>query len=114
MIAGLSGFCFEVTPALNGKVLAALRLQAQPVSSAQPRRPQVIRRRIMEYKAGAALALALFVSMVGSGCVYEVGTLLLHFDTAQVRTEVLIFWLLPSFCAALCLLAAPGETRGVA
>ena len=38
----------------------------------------------------------------------------MHFDTAQVQAGVLVFWLLPSFCSALCLLAAPGENRGIA
>ncbi len=38
----------------------------------------------------------------------------MHFDTAQVQAGVLVFWLLPSFCSALCLLAAPRENRGIA
>jgi len=37
----------------------------------------------------------------------------MHFDTAQVQAAVLVFWLLPSFCSALCLLAAPGVKRGI-
>jgi Putative zinc-finger len=114
VIAGLSGFSFEVNQALNTKVLAALRLQAQQVSSAQPRRLQLMRRRIVEYKVKAAFAVALLLSIVGSAFVYEVATLLWHFDTAQVRTDVLIFWLLPSFCATLCLLATLSEKRGIA
>jgi hypothetical protein len=36
------------------------------------------------------------------------------FGTAQVDAGVLVFWLLPSFCSALCLLTAPGEKRGIA
>jgi len=114
VISGLSGFSFEVNPALNAKVLAALRLQAQQVRSVRPRPLQLMRRRIVEYKVGAAFAVALSLSIVGSAFVYEVATLLLHFDTAQVRTDVLVFWLLPSFCAALCLLAARGQKRGIA
>jgi hypothetical protein len=113
VIAGLSGFSFEVDPALNAKVLAALRLQARQVSSAQPHRLQLMRQRIVEYKVGAAFAVALMLSLMGSAFVYEVATLL-HFDTAQVRTDVLVFWLLPSFCASLCLLAARGQKRGIA
>jgi len=49
--------------------------------------------------------------------VYQVARLLavpMHFDTSQVQPGVLIFWLLPSLCSALCLLAAPGENRGIA
>jgi hypothetical protein len=38
----------------------------------------------------------------------------MHFDTAQVQAGVIVFWLLPSLCAALCMLAAPGENRGIA
>jgi len=114
VIAGLSGFSFEVNPALNAKVLAALRLQARQVSSAQPHRLQLIRQRIVEYKVGPAFAVALLLSIVGSASVYEVATHLLHFDKEQVRTDVLIFWLLPSFCATLCLLATPSEKRGIA
>ena len=113
VIAGLSGFSFEVNQALNTKVLAALRLQAQQVSSAQPHRLQLMRQRIVEYKVGAAFAVALMLSLMGSAFVYEVATLL-HFDTAQGRTDVLVFWLLPSFCAALCLLAARRQKRGIA
>src|SRR5205085_812983 len=37
-----------------------------------------------------------------------------HFNTAQVQASVLVYWLLPSFCSALCLLAASGEKRGIA
>jgi hypothetical protein len=114
VIAGLSGFSFEVNPALNAKVMAALRLQAQQVSPVQPRGMQLLRQRIVEYRFRAAFATALVLSIVGSAFVYEVATNLLHFDMEQVRTEVLIFWLLPSFCATLCLLATPGAKRGIA
>ena len=68
-------------------------------------------------KVWAAFAVALSMSIVGSALVYQMAKLLtvpMHFDTAQVQAGVLIFWLLPSFCAALCLLAAPGENRGIA
>ena len=114
VIAGLSGFSFEVDPALNAKVLAALRLQAQQVSWVRPRSLQLIRLSIVEYRVGAALAIALLLSIVGSASVYEVATHLLHFDMEQVRTDVLIFWLLPSLCATLCLLVTPSEKRGIA
>jgi len=112
VIAGLSGFSFEVNPTLNAKVLAALRLQAQQASSAQPHPLQLMRQRIVEYKVRAAFAVALILCLMGSAFVYEVATRL-HFDTAQVRTDVLVFWLLPSLCATFCLLATPSEKRGV-
>ncbi|WP_128911285.1 zf-HC2 domain-containing protein [Granulicella sibirica] len=114
VIAGLSGFSFEVNPTLNAKVLAALRLQAEQVRSARPRRLQFMRRHIVEFKVWAAFAVALLLSIVGSAFVYEVATLLLHFETVQVRTDVLIFWLLPSFCVTLCLLVTPSDKRGIA
>jgi predicted anti-sigma-YlaC factor YlaD len=75
------------------------------------------RQRNARFKVWAAFAVALSMSIVGSALVYQVARFLaapMHFDNAQVRAGVLVFWLLPSFCAALCLLAAPGEKRGIA
>jgi hypothetical protein len=57
------------------------------------------------------------MSIVGSALVYQVAKFLaapMHFDNAQVQAGVLVFWLLPSFCAALYTLAAPGQNRGIA
>ena len=76
-----------------------------------------MRQHNVRFKIWAAFAVALLMSFVGSALVYQVAKLLavpMHFDTAQVQAGVLVFWLLPSFCAALCLLAAPGENRGIA
>ena len=117
VIAGLSGFSFEVNPTLNARVLAALKLQAQQDRAAQPRRRRILRPYNLHVKVWAAFALALSMSIVGSALVYQVAKFLtvpMHFDTAQVQTGVLIFWLLPSFCAALRLLTAPGGNRGIA
>ena len=117
VIAGLSGFSFELNPILNAKVLAALKLQAQQVRAAQPGRRRLMRQHNVQFKVWAAFAVALSMSIAGSALVYQVAKLLtvpMHFDTAQVQAGVLVFWLLPSFCAALCLLAAPGENRGIA
>ena len=64
-----------------------------------------------------AFAVALSMSFVGSALVYQMTKSLavpMHFDTAQVQAGVLVFWLPPSFCSALCLLAAPGKNRGIA
>ena len=116
VIAGLSGFSFEVNPTLNARVLVALKLQAQQVP-AQPGRRRLIRSHNVQFKVWAAFAVALSMSIVGSALVYQVAKLLtvpMHFDSAQVQAGVLVFWLLPSFCSALCLLAAPGENRGIA
>jgi hypothetical protein len=117
VIAGLSGFFFEVNPALNAKVLAALRLQMQPDRAARPHRRRFIRPYTVSLKVWAAFAVALSMSIVGSALVYQVVkclTVPIHFDSAQVQAGVLVFWLLPSLCAAFCLLAAPVEKGGIA
>jgi anti-sigma factor RsiW len=117
VIAGLSGFSFEVNPTLNARVLAALRLQAQQARLAQPGRLQLMRQHNVQFKVWAAFAVALSMTIVGSALVYQVAKVLtvpMHFVSAQVQAGVLVFWLLPSFCSALCLLAAPGEKRGIA
>ena len=76
-----------------------------------------MRRHNVQFKIWAAFAVAVSMSIVGSALVYQVAKFLaapMHFDTAQVQAGVLVFWLLPSICSALCLLAAPGENRGIA
>jgi hypothetical protein len=76
-----------------------------------------VRQQNVQFKIWAAFAVALSMSFVGSALVYQMAMRLevpIHFDTAQVQAGVLVFWLLPSFCSALRLLAAPGENRGIA
>jgi predicted anti-sigma-YlaC factor YlaD len=76
-----------------------------------------IRQHNVQFRAWAAFAVALMLSFVGSALVYQVARRLavpMHFGTAQVQAGVLVFWLLPSFCSALCLLAVRGENRGIA
>src|SRR3974377_1995013 len=71
----------------------------------------------VQFKICAAFAVALSMSIVGSAFVYQVAKFLaapMHFDTAQVQAGVLVFWLLPSVCSALFLLAVRGENRGIA
>ena len=71
----------------------------------------------LQFKIWAAFAVALAMSIVGSALVYQVARFLaapMHFDNAQVQAGVLVFWLLPSLCSALYMLAAPGENRGIA
>ena len=82
-----------------------------------PRDTGTMRQHSVPFKNWAAFALALSMSFVGSGLVYQMAERLavpMHFVTAQVQAGVLLFWLLPSLCAALCLLAAPSENRGIA
>ena len=79
--------------------------------------PMRMRQHNVQFKIWAAFAVALSMSFVGSALVYQMVRRLAvprHFDTAQIQAGVLVFWLLPSLCAALCLLAAPGENRGIA
>jgi hypothetical protein len=76
-----------------------------------------VRQHNVQFKVWAAFAAALSMSVVGSALMYQMAMRLavpMHFDTAQVQAGVLVFWLLPSLCSALCLLAAPGENRGIA
>jgi hypothetical protein len=105
-IRGFREFTFTSEPDSNAQVLQIL---AQHTGTMRQHRVQ--------FKVWAAFAVALLMSVVGSALVYQVAKLLtvpMHFDTAQVQAGVLIFWLLPSFCAALRLLAAPGGNRGIA
>ncbi|MBA2682085.1 MAG: zf-HC2 domain-containing protein [Ktedonobacteraceae bacterium] len=102
-IRGLQEFTFTSEPDSNAQVLEIL---AQHTGT--------MRQDKVQFKIWPAFAVALLMSFVGSALVYRVARLLtvpMHFDTAQVQAGVLIFWLLPSLCAALCLLAAPGENR---
>jgi hypothetical protein len=117
VIAGLSGFSFEVNPTLNARVLAAMKLQAEEGRGILARETGSMRRNSVPFKNWAACAVALSMSFAGSGLVYQMAERLAvprHFVSAQVQAGVLVFWLLPSLCAALCLLAAPGENRGIA
>jgi hypothetical protein len=78
---------------------------------------ETMRQHNVQLKVWAAFAVALLMSIVGSALVYQLAKLLtvpMRFDIAQLQTGVLVFWLLPSFCAALRLLAAPGQNRGIA
>ena len=117
VIAGLSGFSFEVNPTLNARVLAALKLQAEEGRGIVAHENGAIRQRSVPIKNWTAFVVAVSMSFVGSGLVYQWAERLavpMHLVSAQVQAGVLVFWLLPSLCAALCLLAAPGENRGIA
>jgi predicted anti-sigma-YlaC factor YlaD len=78
---------------------------------------ETMRQHNVPFKVWAVFSVALSMSILGSVLVYQVAKLLtvpMHLNTAQVQAGVLVFWLLPSFCSALRLLAAPGENRGMA
>jgi len=110
---------------LTGRTIRGLReftFTSEPDSSAQVREilahhTETMRQHNVQFKIWAAFAVALSMSFVGSALVYQMVKRLAvptHFDTAQVQAGVLVFWLLPSFCSALSLLAARGENRGIA
>ena len=110
---------------LTARTIRGLReftFTSEPNSIAQVREilahhTETMRQHNVQFKVWAAFAVALSLSFVGSAVVYQVTKRLavpMHFDTAQVQAGVLVFWLLPSLCSALCLLAAPRENRGIA
>jgi hypothetical protein len=105
-IRGLREFTFTSEPDSNAQVREILAHHTG-----------TMRQHKVQFKIRAAFAVALSMSFVGSALVYQVARRLalpMHFDTAEVQAGVLVFWLLPSLCSALCLLAAPGENRGIA
>ncbi|HEY4358059.1 MAG TPA: hypothetical protein VGN16_20090 [Acidobacteriaceae bacterium] len=94
VIAGLSGFSFEVDPNLHAKVSAAITLRAQQLEAARPNRRRLI--------VGFLLALALTV--VGSLLDLQFGSLIAGFfdvQSALVRHGVLAFSIVPSLCVLL-------------
>ena len=110
---------------LTARTIRGLReftFTSEPDSSAQVRailahRTETMRQHNVQFNIRAAFAAALSMSFVGSALVYEMVKRLavpMHFDTAQIQAGVLVFWLLPSFCSALYLIAARGENRGIA
>jgi len=110
---------------LTARTIRGLReftFTSEPDSSAQVREilahhTETMRQQNGQFKIWAAFAVALSMSFVGSALVYQMAKHLavpMHFDTAQVQASVLVFWLLPSFCSALYLLAARRENRGIA
>ena len=110
---------------LTARTIRGLReftFASEPDSSAQVREilahhTETMRQHNVQFKIWAAFAVALSMSFVGSALAYQVAKLLavpMYFNTSQVQAGVLIFWLLPSLCSALYLLAAPGENRGIA
>jgi predicted anti-sigma-YlaC factor YlaD len=105
-IRGLREFSFTSDADSSARVLEILAHHTE-----------TMRQRNVQCKIWAAFAAALSLSIVGSALVYQAAKFLaapMHFDNAQLQAGVLVFWLLPSFCAALFLLAAPRENRGIA
>src|SRR6185437_4291338 len=108
-IRGLREFTFTSEADSSALVREILAHHAGAMPMPMPMR---MRQHNVQFKVWGAFAAALAMSIVGSALVYQVARFLavpMHFDTAQVQAGVLVFWLLPSFCAALFLLATPGE-----
>ena len=115
-IRGLREFTFTSEPDSNARLLELLAHHSGTMRQNKMQFKNVQFKNV-QLKTWAAFAAALFLSFVGSALVYQVARRLavpMHFDTAQVQAGVLVFWLLPSFCSALCLLAALGKNRGIA
>jgi hypothetical protein len=99
-IAGLGGLCFDLDPALDRRVLAALELRAQQLEASHAPR------------AGFAwaCALALLLTVAGSFLAVQLGShaaAAFHLDGAQVRLGLATFWITPSLCICLVLLLFP-------
>src|SRR5262245_18451373 len=110
---------------LTARTIRGLReftFTSEPDSNAQVREiiahhTGTMRQHNVQFKIWAAFAVALSMSFVGSALMYQMAKRLavpMHFDPAQVQAACLVFWLVPSFCSSLRLLAAPGENRGIA
>jgi hypothetical protein len=103
-IRGFREFTFTREPDSNAQVRELLAHHAG-----------TMRQHNVQFKIRAAFAAALSMSFAGSALVYQIAMRVAgQFDSNQVQAGVLVFWLLPSFCAALSVLAAPGENRGIA
>jgi len=93
-IVGLSGFSFEVDPALSGRVVASLARRAEEL-----RAKELDRRRVA---LGCMLAL-LFTAM-GSLLDLQFGRALsrvLDVERMAMRLGLLEFWIVPSVCLLL-------------
>ena len=94
VIAGLGGFSFDVDPALQEQVCAAITLRAQQIESGKLSRSQM---------AWIFMA-ALMLSAAGSLIDLQFGGLIasvLDMQRTQMRHELVTFWILPSFCFLL-------------
>jgi predicted anti-sigma-YlaC factor YlaD len=98
-IAGLGGFSFEVNPALDAKVLAALSLEA---GVAQRTRPIP-----MGWSRLAALVLTVTGSLAASRFAGPAAAVF-HMEPAQMHAGLVVLWIAPSvgFCLLFLLLSA--------
>lgn len=94
VIGGLGGFSFDVDPALQEQVCAAISLRAQQIESGRPSRRRM----------AWICITALLLSAAGSVIDLQFGGLIasvLDIQRTQMRHGLVTFWLLPSFCFLL-------------
>jgi hypothetical protein len=94
VIASLGGFSFDVDPALQEQVCAAISLRAQQIESGHPSR------RRMAWICMTALVLSgagSFIDLQFGGLIASV----LDMQRTQMRHGLVTFWILPSFCFLL-------------
>lgn len=94
VIAGLSGFSFDVDPGLQERIYASISLRAQQIETGR------LSRRRMAWICMSALLL----SVAGSFIDLQFGGLMasvLDMQRTQMRHGLVTFWILPSFCFLL-------------
>jgi hypothetical protein len=94
VIAGLGGFSFDVDPALQEQVCAAISLRAQQIESGHPNRRRMAWICIIALSLSAAGS---FIDLQFGGLIASV----LEMQRTQVRHGLVTFWILPSFCFLL-------------
>ena len=105
VIAGLSGFSFEVDPTLQEKVCASISLRAQQIESGQPSRKRMAWICIMALVLTAAGS---FIDLQFGGLIASV----LDVQQTELRHELLTFWILPSLCLLLLFPILPLLSHG--
>lgn len=89
VIAGLSGYSFELDPALQSKGCVLIRQRAQQIEATRPsrRRTALILIAAIIFAAGGSFLDLLFGSLIASA---------LGIQRTQIQQEVLAFWIVPS------------------
>jgi hypothetical protein len=94
VIAGLGEFSFDVDPALQKEVCAAISLRAQQIEIGQPSRRRMAWILITAFLLCAAGS---FIDLQFGGLIASV----LDMQRTQMRHGLVTFWILPSFCFLL-------------
>jgi hypothetical protein len=94
VIAGLSGFSFEVDPSLQAKVVESISQRAQQVQATPFNRRRLV----------LICALAIALTVVGSFLDLQFGSViasLFDIQAMHVRQGLFAFWIIPSICLLL-------------